>query len=106
MPKTIKTTLRDLVEHPDKYVDKRVEITAHLILLGKSPRSPIYSINLPEEEDYCIGILKEGDITLLCYGLEELPFEEYNKRKVIVLGILLRVHESLILKVTEIRIAE
>ena len=100
----VKTSLKELVENPDKYVDKKVEVRAVLILLGKSPRGPIYSINLPEDEDYCVGLLKVGDLSLLCYGLEELPFEEYNNREVIVVGRILKVHGFIILKAIEIRI--
>lgn len=81
-------------------------VKAKLILVGKSPRGPLYSINLPEEEDYCICILKSGDDSILCYGLEELPFEEYNNQEVIVKGLFIIVHGSPAIKAIKITRAE
>jgi len=106
MSNPVKISLKELVDHPEKYVNKKVEVKALLILLGKSPRGPVYSINLPEDEEYCIGVLKTEDAMLLCYGLEELPFEEYNNREVIVVGRFLKVHDSWILKIIKIEVVK
>jgi len=102
MTKTIKISLKEIVENPDKYLGKEVEVEGILTYAGKAPRGPVYTINIPQEE-YCVGILKSGDASILCYGLEALSFGDYDKQKVVITGIVIKVHETIALRALKIK---
>jgi len=98
-----RVSIEDILNNVDKYLNKKVEVQGTLVLLGKSPRGITYSINLPESEDYCIAMLRSKEAAILCYGLEGLPFEEYNEKEVRVIGIVIKMHETIAIKITEIK---
>ena len=101
MGSPIKTTLKEIVKNPDKYLGKEVEVEGTLTYAGKAPRGPVYTINLPQEE-YCVGILKSEDANILCYGLEALSFCDYDQQKVVITGIVVKVHETIALRVLKV----
>ncbi|OYT26621.1 MAG: hypothetical protein B6U95_07240 [Thermofilum sp. ex4484_82] len=102
MSNPIKTTLKEIVENPNKYLGREVEVEGTLTYAGKAPRGPVYTINLPQEE-YCVGILKSGDASILCYGLEALSFCDYDQQKVVITGIVIRVQETIALRVLRVK---
>jgi len=102
MSKSIKTSLKEIVENPDKYLGREVEVEGTLTYAGKAPRGPVYTINLPQEE-YCVGILKSGNVSILCYGLEALSFCDYEQQKVVITGIVIKVHETIALRALKIK---
>jgi len=93
------------LERPDKYLGKEVEVEGTMIYTGKTPRGPLYTVNLPEQ-DYCVGVLTSRGMRITCYGLEQLCFEEYNNQRVVVIGLVKMIHNSVVLKVLSIKIAE
>lgn len=105
MVRVIKAKLEDIVERPDEYLGKEVEVEGTLLYTGKTPRGPQYTVNLPEQ-DYCVGILVSSGKKILCYGLEELCFADYNNKKVIITGIVKKVHDTIAIKAISIKLAE
>ncbi|MHA1609076.1 MAG: hypothetical protein ACTSUJ_03580 [Candidatus Njordarchaeales archaeon] len=106
MSEAIKTTLKEIKENPEKFIGKKIQLEAKITFLGKTPRGPTYSINLPEDEEFDVALLKCDDEEILCYGLEELPFEEYNNKEVIIVGRVVIKSGSIGIKVQEIRLKE
>ena len=105
MGKPIRTSLVELLEKPEKYLGREVEVTGIIKFIGKSPRVQTYSENLPRE-DYCISILKSGDREILCYGLERLCFDEYNNKKVKIIGFFAKLHNNFIIKAVYVELLE
>ena len=105
MAKIRRVKLEEIIERPDEFLGKEVEVEGTLIYTGKTPRGPLYTVNLPEE-DYCVGVLISGDARILCYGLEQLCFGDYDNRKVIITGVVKKIHDTLVLKVLNIKFAE
>jgi len=97
----LKISLIELLENPKKFLGAPVEVEGKLTYIGKSPRIPVYSINLPDEK-YCIGLLKQGDKQLLCFGLENICLDEYHEMNVIVRGFFVRLHDNYAIKAVSV----
>ncbi|MHA1616755.1 MAG: hypothetical protein ACTSX9_05550 [Candidatus Njordarchaeales archaeon] len=106
MSEIIETTIKDILANPEKFAGKKIMVRARITFLGKTPRGPTYSINLPEEEEFDVALLKCDGEEVLCYGLEDLPFEEYNNKEVIVIGRVVIKGGSVGIKVQDIKLVE
>ncbi|MHA1595239.1 MAG: hypothetical protein ACTSXX_10920 [Candidatus Baldrarchaeia archaeon] len=105
MVKVIKAKLEDILERPEEFLGKEVEVEGVLVYTGKTPRGPLYTVNLPEE-DYCVGMLMSGGKRILCYGLENLCFDDYSNRRVSIVGVVKKLHDTIAIKVLSIKVAE
>ncbi len=102
MTKFLKISLSELLREPKRFQGTPVEVEGIVTYIGKSPRLPVYSVNLPDEK-YCIAILKSDDKEIICYGLEHVCLDEFNNARVVVKGFFVRLHDNYAIKVIEVK---